>query len=64
MMAVRNEIKAQIVRADTPCRSVVDRLHEGIRLSDSVFNLSAKLQRESIRYKGKLWSWPMCWAMT
>jgi len=38
MMTVRNEIKAQIVRA-------------GYTMPDSVSNLSAKLQRESIRYK-------------
>ena len=31
------------------CR--VDRLHEEYDWSDSVSNLSAKLQRESIRYK-------------
>ena len=36
-MSVRNEIKAQIIRAGFT--------------SDSVSNLSAKLQRESIRYK-------------
>ena len=34
---------------DTP--EVVDRLHEEYDWSDSVSNLSAKLQRESIRYK-------------
>ena len=48
-MSVRNEIKAQIVRAGFTMQEVVDLLHDG--WSDSVSNLSAKLQRESIRYK-------------
>jgi hypothetical protein len=51
MMTVRNEIKAQIVRAGYTMQEVVDRLHEEYDWSDSVSNLSAKLQRESIRYK-------------
>ena len=51
MMTVRNEIKAQIVRAGYTMQQVVDRLHEEYNWSDSVSNLSAKLQRESIRYK-------------
>ena len=50
-MTVRNEIKAQIVRAGYTMREVVDRLHKEYGWSDSVSNLSAKLQRESIRYK-------------
>ena len=44
-MSIRNEIKAQIVRAGFTMQEVVDRLAEGYS------NLSAKLQRESIRYK-------------
>ena len=48
---VRNEIKAQIVRAGFTMQEVVDRLAEEHDWSDSVSNLSAKLQRESIRYK-------------
>ena len=51
MMPVRYEIKAQIVRAGYTIQEVVDRLHEEYDWSDSVSNLSAKLQRESIRYK-------------
>ncbi len=51
MMTVRNEIKAQIVRAGYTMQEIVDRLHEEYGWSDSVSNLSAKLQRESIRYK-------------
>ena len=51
MMTVRNEIKAQIVRAGYTMQEVGDRLHKEYDWSDSVSNLSAKLQRESIRYK-------------
>ena len=50
-MNIRNEIKAQIVRAGFTMQELVDRLAEERDWSDSVFNLSAKLQRESIRYK-------------
>jgi len=48
---VRNDIKAQIIRAGFTMQEVVDRLAEEHDWSDSVSNLSAKLQRESIRYK-------------
>ena len=44
MMTVRNEIKAQIVRAGYTMQELVDRLHEEYGWSDSVSNLSAKLQ--------------------
>ena len=50
-MSIRNEIKAQIVRAGFTMQEVVDQLAEEYDWSDSVSNLSAKLQRESIRYK-------------
>ena len=50
-MNVRNEIKAQIIRAGMTMQEVVDLLSEEYGWSDSVSNLSAKLQRESIRYK-------------
>ena len=50
-MNVRNEIKAQIVRTGFTMQEVVDLLAEEYDWSDSVSNLSAKLQRESIRYK-------------
>ena len=50
-MSVRNEIKAQIVHAGFTMQEVVDLLHDEYGWSDSVSNLSAKLQRESIRYK-------------
>lgn len=51
MSNVRNEIKAQIVRAGFTMQDVVDKLAEDYGWSDSVSNLSAKLQRDSIRYK-------------
>ena len=50
-MNIRNEIKAQIVRAGFTMQELVDRLADEYYWSDSVSNLSAKLQRESIRYK-------------
>ena len=50
-MNVRNELKAQIVRAGLTMQQVVDLLSDEYGWSDSVSNLSAKLQRESIRYK-------------
>ena len=50
-MSVRNEIKAQIVRAGFTMQEVVDLLYDEYGWSDSVSNLSAKLQRGSIRYK-------------
>lgn len=53
-MNIRNEIKAQIVHAGMTMQEVVDLLADEYGLSDSVSNLSAKLQRESIRYKDVL----------
>ena len=50
-MSIRNEIKSQIVRAGFTMQEIVDRLAEEYDWSDSVSNLSAKLQRESISYK-------------
>ena len=50
-MNVRNEIKAQIARTGMTMQEVVDLLSEEYGWSDSVSNLSATLQRESIRYK-------------
>ena len=50
-MNVRNELKAQIVRAGMTMQQVVDLHSDEYGWSDSVSNLSAKLQRESIRYK-------------
>ena len=49
-MNVRNEIKAQIIRAEMTMQEVVDLLSDEYGWSDSVSNLSNKLQRESLRY--------------
>ena len=48
---IRNEIKAQIIRAGYTMQEVVDQLHEEYGWSDSVSNLSGTLQRESLRYR-------------
>ena len=50
-MSIRNEIKSQIIRTGFTMQELVDRLADEYDWSDSVSNLSAKLQRESIRYK-------------
>ena len=50
-MDIRNEIKAQIIRAGFTMQELVDRLSDEYDWSDSVSNLSAQLQRESIRYR-------------
>ena len=50
-MNIRNEIKAQIIRTGMTMQEVVDLFADEYGWSDSVSNLSAKLQRESIRYK-------------
>ncbi len=48
---MRNEIKAYIVRQGMTMQEVVDVLSDECGWSDSVSNLSNKLQRESLRYK-------------
>ncbi len=48
---MRNEIKAHIVREGMTMQEVVDRLAEEYGWSNSVSNLSNKLQRESLRYR-------------
>lgn len=58
--SIRNEIKAQIIRAGYTMQEVVDLLHDEYGWSDSVSNLSGKLQRGSLRYREAV-SWPMCW---
>ena len=65
-MNIRNEIKAQIVRAGFTMQELVDRLSDEYDWSDSVSNLSAKLQRESIRYKevvelADVLGYDICW---
>ena len=47
---LRNEIKSYIVRSGYTMQEVVDLLSEEYVWSDSVSNLSNKLQRESLRY--------------
>ena len=47
---LRNEIKSYIVRTGCTMQEVVDLLSDEHGWSDSVSNLSNKLQRESLRY--------------
>ena len=47
---LRNEIKSYIVRTGCTMQEVVDLLADEHGWSDSVSNLSNKLQRESLRY--------------
>lgn len=47
---MRNEIKSYIVRAGCTMQEIVDVLSDEYGWSDSVSNLSNKLQRESLRY--------------
>ena len=49
---LRNEIKAYIVRSGCTMQEVVDLLSDEHGWSDSVSNLSNKLQRESLRHNG------------
>ena len=51
MNTTKNEIKAQIIRAGFTMQEVCDRLHDDYGWSDSVSNLSNKLQRDSIRFR-------------
>lgn len=47
---LRNEIKSYIVRQGMTMQEVIDLLEDEYGWSDSVSNLSNKLQRESLRY--------------
>ncbi len=47
---LRNEIKAHIIRTGYTMQEIVDVLSDEYGWSDSVSNLSNKLQRESLRY--------------
>ena len=60
-MSVRNEIKAQIVRAGFTMQEVVDLLHDEYGWSDSVPNLSAKLRASAIKRSSSL---PTRWTAT
>ena len=51
MNNTRNDIKAYIVRAGFTMQELLERLHDDYGWSDSISNLSATLQRESIRYR-------------
>jgi len=50
-MNIRNEIKAYIICTGWTMLNLVEELSERYGWSNSVSNLSAKLQRESLRYK-------------
>ena len=50
-MNIRNEVKAQIVRAGMTMQQVVDLLSDEYGWSDSVSNFSNKLARGSLRYE-------------
>ena len=50
-MSVRNEIKAQIIRAGMTMQQVVDLLSDEYGWSDSISNFSNKLTRGSLRYR-------------
>lgn len=50
-MNIRNEIKAYIIRTGWTMLNLVEELSERYGWSNSVSNFSAKLQRESLRYK-------------
>ena len=50
-MNTRNEIKARIVREGFTMEELLERLHDDYGWSRSVSNFSAKLQRDSIRYR-------------
>ena len=50
-MNIRNEIKAQIVRAGMTMQQVMDLLSDEYGWSDSVSNFSNKLARGSLRYE-------------
>ena len=51
MTNIRNEIKAQIIRAGFTMQEQLDRLRDDYGWSDSVSNFSNKLARNSLRYR-------------
>ena len=53
-MNIKNQIKAQIMFAGFTMAEVVDALSTEYGWSDSLSNFSAKLSRESLRYKEAL----------
>lgn len=54
IMNIKNQIKAQIIYAGFTMAEVVDALSTEYGWSDSLSNFSAKLSRESLRYKETL----------
>ena len=54
IMNIKNQIKAQIMYAGFTMAEVVDALSTEYGWSDSLSNFSAKLSRESLRYKEAL----------
>lgn len=60
---IRNEIKAQIVRAGYTMQEVVDQLHDEYGWSDSVPIFPGNCSGNHCGI-GRPWSWLMCWAMT
>lgn len=54
ILNIKNQIKAQIVLAGFTMAEVVDALSTEYGWSDSLSNFSAKLSRESLRYKEAL----------
>lgn len=61
--SIRNEIKAQIIRAGYTMQEVVDQLHDEYGWSDSVSNLSGNCSGNRCGI-GRPWSWLTCWDMT
>ena len=60
---IRNEIKAQIIRAGYTMQEVVDQLHDEYGWSDSVSNLPGNCSGNPCGI-GRPWNWPTCWDMT
>ena len=59
--SIRNEIKAQIIRAGYTMQEVVDQLHDEYGWSDSVSDLPGNCSGHHCGI-GRPWSWLMCWA--
>lgn len=62
-MNIRNEIKAQIIRAGMTMQEVVDLLSDEYGWSDSVSNLSANYSGKVYDTR-KYWSLPLCLVTT
>ena len=62
-MSVRNEIKAQIVRAGFTMQEVVDLLHDEYG-GRTVFPICLPSCKGRASATKKSWNWLMCWGMT